>query len=114
MKVVQEQAATHFQKIGETANDPGFTALDRAADYFRHIRDNATEESETLRMQMDAVPTRDEAFRQLVKMKDSAGGEDEITAGLLRALGPLEQDAIYKVLVEMWKIPPEQWEEIGS
>ena len=63
---------------------------------------------------MGAVPSRDEASRQLGKMRDSAGGEDEITAGLLRALGPLGQDAVYNVLVQMWRTPPEQWEELGS
>ena len=48
-------------------------------------------------------------------MKDSAAGEDEITAGMLRWIGPEAKKMVFSVLSQMWVSPAEDWErQIGA
>ena len=82
--------AEHCQAIGRTSNDPDLSILDQAGPYFDRVEDRSKAQPnwERALQTLHAPPDEQEAFTQLSKMKDSAGGADGMTAGMLLLPSP--------------------------
>jgi hypothetical protein len=57
------------------------------------------------------TPGEDEIDTAIKAMKDSAGGDDEITIGLSRAAGPAVRAQIHNMAQKAWAEDPWVWEE---
>ena len=58
------------------------------------------------------LPSELEVCQAMRVMRDSAGGKDEVTLGLIRAGGPRVQRHIVDNIRYMWRAHPSQWEDI--
>ena len=73
--------------------------------------DQLLPEQQSIKWDFGKPPTEEEVLQALHKMKDSKGGTDQITAGCLRAFGPLFQQLLAQVIIHLWNTEPSTWDK---
>jgi hypothetical protein len=66
-------------------------------------------EQQNMAWHLGNSPCQAEVLRSMRKMKDSAGGKDEMTMGMLRAAGAGVLCATAEAVVRLWALPGEEW-----
>ena len=72
--------------------------------------DQLLPEQHTIQWEFGEPPKAPEIIQALHKMKDTKGGTDNITAGCMRAFGPLFQQLLAQVIIHLWNTEPTSWD----
>lgn len=74
--------------------------------------DSLLPEPSPVAWEFNGPPEETEVLMALSKMKDSKGGTDGITVGIIRAMGPWFQRLLAKTVRTLWTTAPQQWEAV--
>jgi hypothetical protein len=61
--------------------------------------------------ELSQVPTDEEITKQLKKMRDSAGGGDEVRLCMIMGAGPVMHERLCTLIKRLWSMPLEAWED---
>ena len=99
-----EQGAARLRKIG---GEPNQVNWDEVASLLPEQR----EVDEAL----DEPPSDDEIHKAMYTMRESAAGDDEVTANTLKVMAknsPRFRSELYKHVRHLWKTDPDEWEDV--
>ena len=104
-----EKFRDHFMAVSQERfeNDPVF--IEQAVDKSEDLRD--LEKTREWRVRLDEPPDEEEVLEQMLKMRDSAPGEDGVRLKYLLKGGPKLMAKVVEVVKFMWTNGAETWED---